>query len=385
MLGPLTKSAVRGVTWFGIAQIIAQVLRLASMIILARLLARADFGAVAAASVAADLLLRLGEFGFSEAIIQRKNVTSAHLSTSFWLGLGLGIFFCIVTVAISPVMGSFFRNEIVGPLLAVSSVTFVIAPLRFIHGSLMRRELQFFRFSIGDIGQSVAYIVATLAMAFVGLGPWSLILGGVVGQVVLCIIRWAVCPWRPSFMFKVECVKDLWGFGLNLTGSRVVQFIGESAGTFVVGRYLAATALGFYNMAGRIPSYVGSVGLMAVQRVAFPAFSVIQDEDERLRRGFKKSVKYMSLITTPVFSGLAVMGPQFVSVVLGPKWGPSTVAMQILCMVAIIQSFSLMLGPLIRARGRADIEMKIAMARVILLVPLLLVGVRFGITGVAVV
>lgn len=383
MTGSLTKSAVRGVTWFGIAQIMAQVLRFASMIILARLLAPADFGAVAAAAIAQDLLLQLGDFGFSEAIVQRKNITSAHLSTSFWLGLGFGILFCILTVGISPVMGVFFRNELVGRLLAVSSVTFLIAPLRFVHGSLMRKELQFFRFSFADIGQSLVYVAATVAMAFAGLGAWSLILGGIAGQIALCILRWVLRPWRPSFLFKVQCVKDLWGFGLNLTGTRIVQFVGGKSDSLIVGRYLTVATLGFYNMAGKIPGLISQTMFMTLQRVAFPTFSVIQDEDERLRRGFIMSQTYISMLVLPLFVGLAIVTPELVRVVFGEKWTPSIVPMEILCITALASSLSVTAGPVARAKGRPDLELKIGLLGVGLIVPSLLVGIRFGMVGIA--
>ncbi len=383
MSGALTRSAVRGVTWFGVSQVLGQGLRFISMIVLARLLFPEDFGIVAMAIIVTELVLRMGDLGFGEAIIQRKEVTASHLSTAFWTGLAFGLVFCTVTVAISPFVADFFGNELVGPILAVSSLAFVIAPLRSVHSSLLRKRLQFFRFSIGEIGQGVTYLAVAVPLAFAGFGVWSLVLGNLASHLALAILRWALCRWHPSIMFSLKSLRDLWGFGSNLTGSRVVQYLTERLDYLIIGIFLMPAALGFYNLGHRTAGFVATGLWMTVGRVAFPAFSIVQDEDERLRRGFTKSVTYLCLIVLPLFVGLAIVAPELVKVVFGQKWTAAILPMQILCIMAAIASISVTVGPVLRSKGRPDIELKLSLVTVALLVPCLLIGVRFGTVGVA--
>ncbi len=383
MSGALTRSAVQGVTWLGIAHVLGQVLRFGAMIVLARLLLPEDFGVVAMALIVTELVLQTGDLGFSEAIIQRKEVTPSHLSTTFWTGLALGIIFCIVTVAISPFVANFFGDEQVGPILSVSALAFVIAPLRTVHGALLRKRLQFFRFSIGEIGQGVTYVAVAVPLAFAGLGVWSLVLGNLASHLALAILRWILCRWHPSIMFSLKSLKDLWGFGINLTGSRAVHFVTQSLDFLIIGRFLTSAALGFYNLGYRITGFPKNALWMAVARVAFPAFSIVQDENERLRRGFTKSLTYLSLIVIPLFIGLAIIAPELITVVFGQKWSPAILPMQILCIMAAITSISVTVEPLLRSKGRTDIELKFNLVKVALLVPAILIGVKFGILGVA--
>ena len=383
MSGTLRSSAARGVTWLGIAQVVSQGLRSIGTVVLAWLLFPEDFGVIAMAVIVTELVMRAGDLGFGEALIQRKEVTASHLSTAFWTGLALGIIFSAVTVAISPLVADFFGNELVSPILAVSSLAFIIAPLRTVHGSLLRKRLEFFKFSIGEIGQGVTYVAISVSLAFAGFGVWSLVLGNLVSHLALAILRWVLCRWRPSFMFSLKSLRDLWGFGFNVTGSRVVQSFTERLDYLIIGRFLAAASLGFYYLAVKIVTVPITAIWMTVGRVAFPAFSMVQDESEQLRRGFTKSLVYLSIIVLPLFVGLAIVAPELVRVVLGQKWTLAIVTLQILCIMATVRSISITAEPVLRSKGRPDIELKLNLVRVALLVPSLLIGVRFGTVGVA--
>ncbi len=380
----LTRSTVRGVAWSGLSQVLGQGVRLLATIVLARLLMPEDFGLIAMATIIITFLQGTADLGFSSAIIQRKDVSTDHLSTAFWTGLVLGIILCVVAAAISPLLALFFNNELVTPLIAASSLAFVILPLGAVHGALLMKNLQFFKFRLGDIGMAIAYLIVAVTLAFTGFGVWSIILGNLAGCLILVILRWALCSWHPSAKFSFKCLKELWSFGMNITGIRVVQTITERLDYLIMGRFLAATILGFYSMSYRIVDFSANRLWQSVTPVAFSAFSTIQDEDERLRRGFKRSISYVSLISLPLFVGLVVVAPEFVTVIFGQKWALSILPMQILCGMAAFNSISSTVGSILRSKGRPDIEFKISLVRMVLLASGLLIAVRFGTVGVAI-
>jgi O-antigen/teichoic acid export membrane protein len=383
MNNSLTKSAAYGVTWSGIVQVLSQILSFISTIILARLLSPEDFGIVASASIFTELLSRMGDMGLSTAIIQRKNITSSHLSTVFWSALGLGIVFCLITVAISPIAANFFHNEKIGPVLAVYSIAFVIAPLRMVHGTLMMKRLEFFRFSVCEIGNGITYALAVIALSFAGLGVWSIVFGYLASQVIYATLRWSLSRWHPSFIFSIKSLKELWGFGANVTGNTIVQYIIDKLDYLIVGKFLTVASLGIYSMSYKVVNMISNVTSASVSAVSFTTFSIVQEDKERLRRGFMKSTAYVSLIASPCFAGLAVLGPEIIKVAFGPGWEMSIRPMQILCIMATFYSIGITSGSLAVSKGRPDISLKFNIVRLILLVPALLVGVRFGAMGVA--
>jgi len=383
MNGSLTKAAVRGMTWSGISQAVGQGLRLVATIILARLLLPEDFGIIAMTLIVTTLVMRIGDLGFSSALIQRKDVTDSHLSTTFWTALALGFIFCLVTVAISPLMANFFDNEDVGPVLAVSALSFVIMPLGGIHATLLMKRLDFFKFSVVEIAEAIIYVAMAVPLAFAGFGVWSIVWGNLASQVARALLRWVVCPWHPSMTFSFQSLRDLWRFGFNVTGDRSVHFLTERLDYLIIGKFLAPAALGFYNLGYRIVEFPTSSLWMAVNRVAFSTFSLVQDEHERLRRGFTKSLTYLSLIVFPLFVGLAIVAPELVKVVFGQKWAAAVSPVQILCIMAAITSISVAVGAVLRSKGRPDIELKLSLVKLALLVMGLLIGVRFGTVGAA--
>jgi O-antigen/teichoic acid export membrane protein len=383
MSGPLTRSVVQGATWTGIAQAMGQGFRLAAMIVLARLLVPEDFGVVAMAAVFTSLVSQIVDLGFNQAIVQRKEITPSHLSTTFWTSWAIGIAFCLVMVAISPVVGMFFGNDSVGPVLAVLSLSFVITPLGSVHGALMRRKLEFFRFSIAEIGGAAIYLATAVSLAFAGLGIWSLVFGALAGDSAYVALRWVLCRWHPSLVFSRNSLRDLWRFGLNITGTKFVGFLATRLDYLIIGRFLTPAAVGFYNLGRRTADYPAHGLSLVVTRVSFPSFSSIQDDDERLRRGFIKTVTFVSMIGLPLLVGLATVAPELVRVVFGHNWISAVSPMQILCIAMGINMLSDPAMALFWSKGRPDIDLKLSTARLVLLVIGLLIGVQFGTAGVA--
>ena len=60
--------------------------------------------------------------GLVSALIQRPSIRSEHYSTAFTVQLFLGGITCLALVAISPHVGEFFRNVLVGQVLAVMAL-----------------------------------------------------------------------------------------------------------------------------------------------------------------------------------------------------------------------------------------------------------------------
>lgn len=383
MSGPLTKSVAHGTTWMGISTVLKQGFRFTAMIVLARLLLPEDFGVVAMAVIITSLMLGLFDMGLNQALVQRKEVTASHLSTIFWVMLALGIIFCILVVAISPFAAKFFRNELVGPVLAISSISFIICSLGSVHGALLRKRLDFLRFSIAEGAGAVAYLAVAVTMAFAGFGVWSIVLGGLADNLTYVTLRWILCRWHPSFAFSVSSLRDLWGFGFNHAGTKLVESLSERLDYLIIGRFLAAATLGFYNLGLRAISLPLQNMNFIATTVAFPAFSTIQDEDERLRRGFLKSMTFISIIGLPLFTGVAIVGPELIKVIFGQKWILAVLPMQVLCIMGVFRTIGLVVPSLILSKGRPDINLKLGMARLVVLVPCLLIAVRFGAVGVA--
>jgi PST family polysaccharide transporter len=383
MGGSLVRSAAKGAIWVGLSEILAQGLSLGSQIVLARVLLPADFGVVAMAAVVNAVAYAVIDLGFNEAIIQRKEITQDHLSTAFWVICAMGITLCIITIAISPLVADFYGNELVGPVLRLSSLSFIITSSGAVHGALLRRRMEFSKFSVASLSETAIYLVASVSMAFAGLGIWSLVLGGLAGEIGYVSLRWVLCRWHPSIRFSLKSLKDLRKFGLNVMAAKVVYYATVRLDNLMIGKFMSSAAVGFYNLGGRTVAQPADVVRLSLSRVILPAFSMIQDEEERLRRGFIRSTAFLSLMALPIFTGLALVTPELIKVVFGEKWAPAIPPMQILCIMGAVTLIGRTNTPLFQAKGRPDIDLKFSLLNIAVLVPCLVIGIRFGTVGVA--
>ncbi len=115
-----------------------------------------------------------------------------------------------------------------------------------------------------------------------------------------------------------------------------------------------------------------------------PLFSRIQGEKERVNRGLMTAQRLLTLITIPAFLGLAVTAPLLMPVILGVKWQASVLSTQILAVASLGYCLSFFFGHVLTALGRPGLRLSIVTAQAVALAIVSLVGVRFGLAGVAV-
>ncbi len=383
MSGEITRSVVSGATWSAISTFTIQVMKLIAGIVLWRWLSPDDFGLLAMVLIVTAIAGNLIDIGFIEAVVQRRELTSQHLVSVFWLILATGVFLCLLVFGLSPLIARFFDTPQVGPLLAASSSIFVIQSAGAVHSALLRRRLQFFKAAMADMGDAFGYIIGALAAAYAGLGVWSLVIGNITGCIPGVILRWILSGWRPSFYFSFAAIRDLWKFGINNVGTRIVYVILDKLDFLILGKTLLPEILGFYSQALRI-ARIPSEGLWAVgNRIGLPALSKVQDQKQRLQRGVLKGESYLAIIGFPIFVGMCIMAPELVMVMQGPQWIPSILPLRILCVSGCIAVLNITVPAVFMARGRPDINLKLSLVQLVLLVPLLFLGVRYGAAGVA--
>src|SRR5271166_4829710 len=96
----LRERAIRG----GFAKICAQaagfLIRVGSLIILARLLNPKDFGLVGMVTAFTGVLTLFRDFGLSAASVQRATVTEEQISALFWINVLVGGILTIITLAL---------------------------------------------------------------------------------------------------------------------------------------------------------------------------------------------------------------------------------------------------------------------------------------------
>ena len=379
----MKAKAVLGVKSLGVLQVAKVGVNLVSLAILARLLNPDDFGLVAMATVVTAFVMRFGDLGFASALVQRKNCSHKFLSSVFWLTLILGLLLVFIIVSTAPLVGEIYAQPNVTAVIQGLSLGLLIQAILTVPRSLLERELEFLKLAVMEFAALLGGAAIGIAMAFLGAGVWSLVVNAIAFQFVLCILVWRYTAWRPSWTFRWHEISSSLGYSLNQTGAMIVNFVGRNADTVLIGRFLGATDLAFYNMAYRLLIFPLENISAVLIRVLFPVMSRSQEDDSAICAIHLKYVSYVSLCTFPMMMLLGILAEPFVYVVFGPGWSPVVKILALFSVVGAIQSIT-HTGTIYRAKGRTDLMFVWATVTTIVYVLAFAVGLKWGISGVAI-
>lgn len=386
MIDQLKTQAISGVKWNGISIGVVTILQFITLAILARLLSPSDFGLMGMIMVVIGFAQAFADMGLSNAIIQRQDVPESHLSSFFWINVSIGTLLFVCILLIRPLAVIYFKQSILSNYLIFAAFIFLITPVGQIFRTLLRKELKFKTLSKIEIGGTVVYSVSTVSLALAKFGVLSLIFGQLIRSLFTVGILFFVFRkiWLPRFHFSIKETKSYLSFGAFQMGERAVNYLTANIDYIIIGRFLGASPLGFYTLAYRIMTIPLAKINPVITRVAFPAFSKIQDDNSRMRRGYCKVINYISMLSFPMLAGMLIVAPEFVRLVYGAKWEPTVIVLQIFCLVGIFKSLGNPIGSVLLAKGRADIGFYWNVFAVIMISLAVIVGVNWGIVGVAV-
>jgi O-antigen/teichoic acid export membrane protein len=375
--------AVSGVKWSAVSRFSQLGLQFLTTAVLARLLTPDDFGLVGMATVVIGFVDIFKDLGTSAAVIQRKNLSEELLSSIFWVNVAFGVIATTVLFALSPLGAAFYHEQRVTPILKVLSIAFFISGLSILQQAILERNLQFDKLAKLEIIGTLLGSIVGIGSALLGYGVWSLVYQSLTVTVVTTLLLWTFSGWRPKMIFHWDTVKSVSSYSLNLTGFNISNYFIRNGDYLLIGRFIGAEALGYYTLAYNLMLFPLQNISAVLGRVMFPAFSQIQDDDERFRSAYLRVAASIALVTFPMLVGLwAVAGP-FVLTVFGSQWSPVILLIMILAPVGLSQSIGTTVGTIYQTKGRTDWMFRWGLASGSFRIIAFVIGIRWGVVGVA--
>jgi PST family polysaccharide transporter len=372
------------VRWSGAAHGLRHVVQLVTTVVLVALLEPTDFGLVSMATVFVTLAALIPDLGTATAIVRRRRVPSALLSSVFWLNVTGGFVAAALVLAAAPLVARLYGEPRVGPILGVLSLTFVVSSASVVHVALLRRRLAFRALARVEIWAAVLGAAAGIGAAASGAGVWSLVAQSIAGVATRTAGAWIVETWRPRLVFSWRSARRVLGFGLNLTGFSVFNHFARHADYLLIGCALGAEALGFYTLAYRLMLYPVQNIAAVVTRVAVPVYARIQDDHARFRAALQRVTGTIAAISFPMMVGLMAVAEPLVATLFGPTWAPAAPLIVILAPVGLVQSVISPLGSVYQATGRAGLFFAWGVVMGAAAIGAFVAGLPYGVRGVAV-
>lgn len=379
----LGRAAVRGVAWSAAQSWGGQLAFLLVFLVLTRLLEPEAFGLLAMASAFIAAAQLFVDQGMGDALVQRHELERAHLDTAFWSCLASGLLCVAGALLLAPTIAGLFDQPRLTPVVRWLSLGFLIGALGTVPNALLRRALAFRTIAIRSLIAVVLGGTVGVAMAVLGYGVLSLVAQSLVTSASGLILLWQAAGWRPRTSFSKPHFMEMFSFGGKLIATHGVNLFARRGDDVVIGYFLGPVALGYYAVGYQILLAMTQALTGTTAAVIFPVFSRLQRDRERLQAAFFSVTKFTSAIAFPAFTGIAVLAPELVAVVLGPKWLPSAPVLRVLAIVGILHSVYYFNATLFVAAGKPSWRFFVTLANAIASVTGFLLAVRWGITAVA--
>lgn len=374
----LKERFVSGVSWSAGAQTAQQVLTLGISIILARHLLPKDYGLVAMVLVFTGFADMLIEGGFSAALVQNQRLDPQHTSSAFWINTAAAAALAVAFYFAAPFIAGFYEAPALEPVARWLSPIFVLSAIRIVPSALLLKSMAFDRLAKIDVFTLLIPGVLAICLAINGWGVWSLVIQNLANQAMKSALIWFYSPWRPRLCYSQSAVRELFGYSANLAGYHFIQYWGTQSHALLIGKFMDSSSLGIYTRAQGLVLVPVMAGVGIVGRVMFPILSSIQNDTERVKRTYLRTIRLIAFVTFPMMLGLLVVAESFVLTLLGSSWAAVAPIIQIFCCFGITQTLCYPAGSIFLVKNRTDLLLKWSTVSAGILITSVIIGISFG-------
>jgi lipopolysaccharide exporter len=339
-----------GVAWLGSAKILGNLLSLASVLTVARILTPEDFGLVAIATTILAISNSLSELSLSTALISHARLTDEHFSSAFTLNVSRALLLAIVLAALAVPVATIYRDErLFGIMLAIAAIT-AFGGCASPKVVVFARAIDFKAEFLSSLSQRLFALVASVVIALATESYWALIIGTAAGQFMAVLVSYMQAPFKPRITFSKA--RELLSFSVWLSLSQIVVTITLRLDQLLIGYFAGRPQLGSYDMGDRLANMACREIAHPISSVLLPSFALLSNEPDRLARAYIRAQSVVSAVVIPVGFGFAAVAAPMIALVLGQKWSDAAMVVQWMAPVLALQTLGTQVGPLALSLNR---------------------------------
>lgn len=352
-------------------------------VVLARLLAPADFGLIALLTFFTALAMVFLQGGFTTALVQRADTTIEEQSAVFWFNLIASVIFGAVLLIAAGALAGFYGQPLMRPLMGVAVAQIILSALGAVHAALLARDLQFLQLAKAGVISSSLSGVAGVWAAMSGWGIWALAVQMVVAATSSTAALWWASSWRPIAHFRVTTLRRLFGFGAWLGVSSLLEVFYTQGFALLLGKLYGLRELGLYNRAASTQQLPANILAVLIARVALPLFATKVGDTAAVRRGMRLAVVIAMLGNVPAMLGLAILSDRVLLVLFGAQWVGAAPVLTILSLAGLLLPLHVINLQVLLAHGGSARFFQIEVAKKLVGVSCVVVGSFYGVLGLA--
>lgn len=362
------SSTFKNLGWKFMERVSAQLVQLVVSIVLARILAPSDYGAVAMVTIFIILANVLIEGGFSSALIQKKDADDIDFSTVLYFSILFSLLLYVVLYFSAPYISMFYGEEyqVLTPVLRILGLQVIVYAVNSVQQAYVQKKMLFKNFFLATLVGTIASGVVGLLMAYSGYGLWSIVGQQLTSNILNTLTLYAITRRLPVLAFSIERLKGLFGFGIKLLGANVLITGYQELRALIIGKIYTAQDLAFFDRGKQFPSLVVTNINSSIGAVLFPKMALEQDNIGKVKNSTRISIRFSAYVMSPLMLGLAAISEPFIRLVLTEKWIQSAPFMQLFCIVFLFMPIHTANMQSLKAVGRSGTILKLEIIKKII-------------------
>lgn len=346
-----------------------------------------EYGVFFLVSALINFLAYFGDIGFAAALIQKKEkLTRLELRTIFTAQQVLVLSLLIIVLVITPVIENIYKlNQKAVYLLWAVALSLLLSSLKTIPTVLLERRLEFNKWIIPQIVETIVFNLTVVFLAWKGYGVTSFTIGVLLRGFSGLLVTYIVQPWFPGLAFSFSAFKSVLKFGVPYQANALLAMVKDDGMIILLGGILGQTGLGLLGWAQKWAYAPLRFFMDQVIKVTFPAFSRLQDKKQELSTAVSKAILFICILAFPSLVILVLIAPSLTEIIPKySKWSPALTALMLISITAALASITTPLTNTLNAIGKISITFRLMIMWTVLtwiFVPAL--AVLYGLNGAA--
>ncbi len=334
-------------------------LQFLQMLVFARWAGPTAAGDFALAATFMGFLAPLAEAGISQAVIQAKTVRQEQLAALAWVSFGLGAVILLLLGMVSGPLGRWYGRPDLEGLLPLLGLSLLVTPFGTIQGGLIVRDFRFQLVAQIEVGVYLAGFLLLIGLLALGWGVWAMAWSYVLRNSLAALVcLWLTRRQYPVGWFRVSSLRDVWPllrFGTFDLSARWADFFANYLDKLIIGKWLGATALGYYHLAFSLFVLPTARLGYVITRVSYPVFARVRDNAAQLQACFQQAAQDVILLLFPVYLGQALFADELIRLLYGPEWLAAAPVLVAFSVAGLVRTLNAVFPQLTKGIGKPQL------------------------------
>jgi PST family polysaccharide transporter len=382
---PVGRTAAVGFIWTTAQAIGSKLVSLASQIVLARLLAKDDFGVVGLALTVATFA-KLLQGSQNDVLVQRGARFGRWATAAFWMSAALGIVTALLMLAGAPLAARLYHDTTAGrgganllsKLIAILALGTPFDALTTVPMTLLQVRLRFRAIAMVEFSRVALTAALSIWLAFAGFGAYSFIIPVTVVSIVRCAALWGIARPRVRPRLRLRRWRYLFRDTRLTFGASVFSTVMSQGDYMALGIFRSKAVVGLYYFAFILSAQAMQLFVGNFAEILFPVLTKLRGEPARQVQAYLESAKLFATLAFPACLLQTALGGPILRILFGEKWVPAIPVFQVLSLAMLSFVVGHPAWAMLQAQGRFRTMLRFSAVRTVAFVIAVVIAAKIG-------